>query len=184
MRTWWNSRHAGPRSRRAQAREGAIPSVRTNLSRRGWNVDTVGSNPAGRDCPCRCNSGRRDQSCGRAWTERVARRWRSPERSEWVSRAGALRAARRTTVDRAVLKNRCAASARGRATRPGRTNFSVSGGMHTRESQKLVGGSPCRCESCLTDHFSAASNKSNSPVSPTGNRSATLRAAAISGRLM
>lgn len=70
LRMWWNSRHAGPRSRRAQAREGAIPSVRTNLSRRGWNVDTAASNPAGRNCPCRCDSGRRDQSCGRAWNSR------------------------------------------------------------------------------------------------------------------
>ncbi len=32
--------------------------------------------------------------------------------------------------------------------------------------------------------ISAASNKSNSPVSPTGDRSATLRAAANFGRLM
>src|SRR5687767_4850265 len=30
----------------AQAREGATPAVRTTLSRRGWNVDTAGSNPA------------------------------------------------------------------------------------------------------------------------------------------
>ena len=31
------------------------------------------------------------------------------------------------------------------------TNFSASGGVNTRESQKLVGESPCRCESCLAD---------------------------------
>ncbi len=70
MRTWWNSRHVGPRSRWAKAHEGAIPSVRTSLSRRGWNVDTTASKPVGRDCPCRCDSGRRDQLCGRAWNRR------------------------------------------------------------------------------------------------------------------
>ena len=87
--------------------------------------NTAASKPAGRECPCRCKSGRRDQSCGRAWN----------------SRPGGL-------------KNRCAAPARGRASRPGRTKFlSVSGGTYTRESQKLVGGSPCRCKSCLADQF-------------------------------
>lgn len=71
MRTWWNSRHVGPRSRWAEAHEGAIPSVRTNFnSRRGWNVDTTASKPVGRDCPCRCDSGRRDQLCGRVWNRR------------------------------------------------------------------------------------------------------------------
>jgi hypothetical protein len=30
----------------------------------------------------------------------------------------------------------------------------ASGGMDTRESQKLVGESPCRCNSCLADHLS------------------------------
>ena len=53
------------------------------------------------------------------------------------------------------LKNRCAAPARGRASRPGRTSLSASGGAYTRESQKLVGGSPCRCKSCLADQFGA-----------------------------
>lgn len=124
-RIWRNSRRVGPRSRWTKVHEGAIPSVRTNLSRRGWNVDTADSKPAGRDCPCRCDSGRRDQSRGRAWNRRPG-----------------------------GLKNRCAAPARGRASRPGRTkNLSVSGGTYTRESQKLVGGSPCRCKSCLADQF-------------------------------
>ena len=126
MRTWWNSRHVGPRSRWAKAHEGAIPSVRTNLSRRGWNVDTAGSNPAGRHCPCRCDSGRRDHLCGRAWN----------------SRPGGLknrRARRRVSVQVA----------------PAAPNFSASGGTDTRESQKLVGESPCRCESCLADQFSS-----------------------------
>jgi hypothetical protein len=36
------------------------------------------------------------------------------------------------------------------------TNFSASGGVYTRESQKLVGESPCRCEPCLVDQFSDA----------------------------
>jgi hypothetical protein len=32
--------------------------------------------------------------------------------------------------------------------------------MHTRESQKLVGASPCRCESCPADHFPFARDNS------------------------
>ena len=60
LRTWRNSRRVGPRSRWTRVLEGAIPSVRTTLSRRGWNVDTADSKPAGLDGPCRCESGRRD----------------------------------------------------------------------------------------------------------------------------
>lgn len=70
MRTWWNSRHLGPRSRWAKAHEGAIPSVRTKLSRRGWNSRHGGLKPLWASCPCRCDSGRRDHLCGRAWNRR------------------------------------------------------------------------------------------------------------------
>ena len=52
LRMWRNSRRVGPRSRWTKVHEGAIPSVRTSLSRLGWNVGTAGSNPAGRHCPC------------------------------------------------------------------------------------------------------------------------------------
>ena len=92
MRTWWNSRHVGPRSRRAKAHEGAIDSLR--IPKLGLLART-----------CWCATPRVLPRCAlRAWTEREARRWRSPDRSEWVSRAGALWAARRTTEDPAVLK--------------------------------------------------------------------------------
>lgn len=144
MRTWRNRRRAGPRSRWAQAHEGAIPSVRTNLSRRGRNVDTADSKPAGRNCPCRCKSGRRDQFCGRAWN----------------SRPGGL-------------KNRRASRRVGVQVAPAAPIISASGGMHTRESQKLVGESPCRCESCLADQFIASSsNEHRRPASQAGNAGA------------
>ena len=118
--------------------------------------NTADSKPAGRHCPCRCESGRRDQLCGRAWN----------------SRPGGL-------------KNRCAAPARGRASRPGRTNFFGEWwNVYTRVSETR-GRKPVQVQFLSRRPiFSAASNKSNSHVSPTGNRSATLRAAAIFGRLM
>lgn len=118
------SRRAGPRSRRAQAHEGATPSARTNFSRRGWNSRHGGPKPR--------------------WTKSV--------------RAGATPAV--ATILRPCLEQETERfqkplrfTARGRASRPGRTNFSTGGGMDTRESQKLVSESSCRCESCPVDHF-------------------------------
>ena len=149
LRTWRNSRRVGPRSRWTKVHEGAIPSVRTNLSRRGWNVDTADSKSAGRHCPCRCNSGRRDQFRGRAWN----------------SRPGGL-------------KNRRAASARERASRSGRTNFfgewwnGYTRVSETRE-RKLV---QVRILSRRPISM-ATSNKSSSPASQAGHRSAILRVA-------
>lgn len=49
--------------------------------------------------------------------------------------------------------------------------------MHTRESQKLVGVSPCRCESCPADHFSAVarSDSTRAPFNFQAVRSGLLR---------
>jgi hypothetical protein len=124
LRTWRNRRRAGPRSRWAQAHEGATPSVRTSLSRRGWNGRHSGLKPR--------------------WTQgSVPVQPRPPRpllRPCVECRPGGF-------------KNRCADEARGRASRPGRTNLSTGGGTYTREPQKLVGESPCRCESCPVDQL-------------------------------
>jgi hypothetical protein len=107
--------------------------------------NTAASKPAGRHCPCRCNSGRRDQSCGRAWNRRPG-----------------------------GLKNRCAFWRVGVQLASAAPIFSASGGVDTRESQKLVGESPCRCKSCLADQFDASSsNESRRPASQAGNTGAS-----------
>ena len=63
------------------------------------------------------------------------------------------------------------------ATPSVRTSFSAGGGMHTRESQKLVGASPCRCESCPADQFSAVarSDSTKAPFNFQSVRSGLLR---------
>ncbi len=86
--------------------------------------NTADSKPVGRHCPCRCNSGRCDNSRGRAWNRRPG-----------------------------GLKNRCAFGRVGVQLAPAAPIFSASGGVDTHESQKLAGESPCRCESCLADQF-------------------------------
>lgn len=132
MRTWRNSIRAGARSRWAKAREGAIPSARTILSRRGWNSRHGGLKPRWTLLgPCRCDSGRRDQSCGRAWN----------------SRPGGF-------------KNRCALGRVGvsldfardlepveTASRPGRTNFRrvvecIHASLRNSWAKALAGASP------------------------------------------
>ncbi len=95
------------------------------ISRRGWNQYTRRFQKTLGASPCGCESRRRDH---------------------FASVVG--------TADTANLKS-AARHGRARAIRAGGTNFSASGGMHTRESQKLVGESPYRCESCLADHFGA-----------------------------
>ena len=90
VRTWRNSRRAGPRSRRAQAHEGATPSARTTFRGVVGTVDTVVLNPAGPSGPCRCNPGRRDQSCGRAWNvDRAVSKTAAPTRRVGVQVAPA-----------------------------------------------------------------------------------------------
>jgi hypothetical protein len=156
LRMWRNSRRVGPRSRWTKVHEGAIPSVRTNLSRRGWNSRHGGLKPLWASLPVPVRLRPPRPFCGRAWN----------------SRPGGL-------------KNRCAARRVSVQVAPAAPDFSASGGVDTHESQKLAGESPCRCESCLADQFAmATSNKSSSPVSQAGHRSAILRVAATLRRVV
>ena len=61
LRTWWNSRHVGPRSRRAKAHEGAIPSARTKCLSASGGVYTHESQKLAGESPCRCKSCLADQ---------------------------------------------------------------------------------------------------------------------------
>lgn len=84
------SRRAGPRSRRAQAHEGATPSARTTFRGVDGTADTTGLNPVGPSGPCRCNPGRRVQSCGRAWNvDRAVSKTAAPTRRVGVQVAPA-----------------------------------------------------------------------------------------------
>jgi hypothetical protein len=133
-----------------------VPPPAPISSRRGWNGDTVDSKPAGRNCPCRCKSGRRDQLCGRAWN----------------SRPGGL-------------KNRCAAQARGRASRPGRTPFRpvvecIHASLRNSWAKARAGANPVS----PTIFDALSSNEHRRPASQAGNAGAIPVEATIHRRVV